>query len=189
MSDTETTKLGTEDLAVIIESLLFVADHPVAITELTRTLETTKHQVELALTQLDELYQQRGLRLQRMGNKVQLVTAAEMADYVERFLGLSVSARLSTAALEVLGIIAYRQPLTRPEVEAIRGVNCDGVLRTLLSKGLIEEVGRLNTVGHPIQYGTTFEFLQYFGIGSLTELPELEMEPETLPIAEADEAD
>jgi segregation and condensation protein B len=75
-----------------------------------------------------------------------------------------------------LGIIAYKQPLTRSEIEAIRGVNSDGVLRTLLSKGLIEEVGRLDTVGHPIQYGTTFTFLQYFGLNSLDDLPQLEID-------------
>jgi len=189
MSEAESTKLSSEEMSVIIESLLFVADHPVTINELSRALETTKHQVEQALSHLEEVYQQRGVRLQRLGDKVQLVTASEMTEHVERFLGLSAPTRLSTAALEVLGIIAYRQPLTRPEVEAIRGVNCDGVLRTLLSKGLVEEVGRLNTVGHPIQYGTTFEFLQYFGIGSLTELPELAMEPETLPGVEETEAD
>jgi len=106
------------------------------------------------------------------------VTAPEATAYIERFLGLSVSGKLSTAALETLGIIAYKQPITRPEIEAIRGVNSDGVLRTLLSKGLIEEVGRLDTVGHPIQYGTTFEFLKYFAIKGLDELPALQEESE-----------
>ena len=121
------------------------------------------------------------MQLQRLAGKVQLATTPDMTEYIERFLGLSLSSKLSTAALEVLGIIAYKQPLTRPEMEAIRGVSCDGVLRNLLSKGLIEEVGRMDTVGHPIQYGTTFEFLKYFGLSSLNELPPLEMEeaPET----------
>jgi segregation and condensation protein B len=153
-----------------------VADHPVAVSDLVKTLDASKQQVEQALTILDDLYQTRGLRLQRNGSSVQLVTASDITGYVEKFLGLSISSKLSTAAMEVLGIVAYRQPMTRPEIEAIRGVNCDGVLRTLLSKGLIEEVGRLNTVGHPIQYGTTFEFLQYFGLSSLDELPALAME-------------
>ena len=88
--------------------------------------------------------------------------------------------RLSRPALETLAIIAYRQPVTRAEIEAIRGVNCDGVLRTLLSKGLIEEVGHLEQAGRPVLYGTTFQFLQYFGLQSLDELPPLEDEPKAL---------
>ena len=176
MTLTNDTPITPEQLAVIIESLLFVADHPVAVSDLVKTLDASKQQVEQALSILDDLYQVRGLRLQRNGSNVQLVTASDVTGYVEKFLGLSISSKLSTAAMEVLGIVAYRQPMTRPEIEAIRGVNCDGVLRTLLSKGLIEEVGRLNTVGHPIQYGTTFEFLQYFGLSSLDELPALAME-------------
>ncbi len=183
MPTTNNNNLHVTEIASIIESLLFVADHPVAISELTKTLEATKATVEKALDHLGEAYQNRGLQLQRNGTKVQLVTAPSVTPYVERFLGLSNTSKLSLAAMEVLGIIAYKQPLTRSEIEAIRGVNSDGVLRTLLSKGLIEEVGRLNTVGHPIQYGTTFEFLQYFGLSSLEDLPKLEMgtEEETLP--------
>jgi segregation and condensation protein B len=111
--------------------------------------------------------------VQRYGHKVQLVSAPEATAYIERFLGLATPAKLSTPALETLTIIAYRQPITRPEIEAIRGVNSDGVLRTLLSKGLIEEVGRLDTVGHPALFGTTFEFLRYFGLEDLSALPEL----------------
>jgi segregation and condensation protein B len=107
-----------------------------------------------------------------------LVSAPELTNYIERFLGLSVAGKLSTAALETLAMIAYRQPITRPEIEAIRGVNSDGVLRTLISKGLVEEIGRLDTVGHPTLFGTTFEFLRYFGLESLKALPDL-----TLPEA------
>ena len=175
---TPTLPLTEDKTVAIIECLLFVADHPVSITELANTLQITKSQVEAALTTLGDSYADRALRLQRKDNQIQLVTAPEAADYIERFLGLSQGSKLSTAALESLGIIAYKQPLTRSEIESIRGVNSDGVLRTLLSKGLIEEVGRLDTVGHPIQYGTTFTFLQYFGLSSLQELPELEMEGE-----------
>ena len=114
------------------------------------------------------------MRLQRSGNRVQLVTAPELAPSVERFLGLEARARLSRAALETLAIIAYRQPITRPKIESIRGVGSDSVLRTLLSVGLIEEVGRAPTVGRPILYSTTFEFLQHFGLRSLEELPALD---------------
>jgi len=179
-----------EQTAALIESLLFVADQPVGISELANVLEITPAKVERALALLVESYQSRFLRVQRLGTKVQLATAPTATAYIERFLGLSLSSKLSTAALEVLGMIAYKQPITRPEIEAIRGVSSDGVLRTLLSKGLGEEVGRLDTVGHPIQYGTTFEFLKYFGLSSLDDLPALEMEPgdETADAAEAEDS-
>ncbi len=121
--------------------------------------------------------EQGGLRLQRQGDRLQIVTTPEAAPYVERFLGLSVTTSLSPAALEALAVIAYKQPIARSEIEAIRGVNSDGVLRNLVSKGLVEEVGRLETVGHPVLFGTTFDFLQYFGLSGLNELPPLESQP------------
>lgn len=157
-----------------VEGLLFVADGPVSVGRLAEALEVTPTQVERALEHLEQTYVTRGLRLQRAGPSVQLVTAPEMAARIERFLGLETRVRLSQAALETLSIVAYRQPITRPEVDAIRGVNSDSALRTLVSLGLIEAIGRATTVGHPILYGTTFEFLQYFGLSSLDELPPLE---------------
>jgi segregation and condensation protein B len=161
-------------LAATVESLLFVADAPVSVSHLAEALERDERDVEAALQTLAEGYAGRGVRLQRKSNRVQLVSAPEAAPTIERFLGLSQSGKLSAAALEALAIVAYEQPVTRPQIEAIRGVSSDGVLRTLLSKGLIEEVGRLETVGHPVLFGTTFEFLQYFGLSSLGELPPLE---------------
>jgi segregation and condensation protein B len=137
-------------------------------------LQVDESQVETALQLLAEQYLARGLRLQRQNDLVQLVTAPQAAADVERFLGLDSSSRLSTAALEALALIAYRQPITRVQVEAIRGVNCDGVLRTLLARGLVTPQGRLEQAGRPIVYGTTFEFLQSFGLSSLSELPALE---------------
>jgi len=166
------------DLPALVESLLFVADEPVSVQRLAEALETTPGQVEKALRALEEDLESRGLRLQRMGSRVQMVTAPEAASVVERFLGLGSRRRLSPAALETLAIIAYRQPISRPEIESIRGVNCDSVLRTLLSAGLIEEVGRAPTVGRPILYGTTFAFLQHFGLSRLEDLPPLETEEE-----------
>lgn len=161
-------------IAARVESLLFVADAPVSTGRLAKALEITDGQVERALAEIETLYAGRGLRLQRAGNHVQLITAPEVAPYVERFLGLEARATLSRAALETLGIVAYRQPITRPEIEAIRGVNSDSVLRTLLRVGVIEGVGRAPTVGRPVIYGTTFEFLQYFGLRGLDELPPLD---------------
>jgi len=162
------------ELTSLIESLLFVADAPVMPAQLAAALDVEPKAVEEALDQLAADYQQRGLRLQRKAGRVQLVTAPEAAPAVERFLGLDLSSKLSPAALETLAIVAYRQPVTRAQVEAIRGVNSDSVLRTLINKGLIEEVGRLEQVGRPILYGTTFEFLQYFGLQDLQDLPPLD---------------
>lgn len=165
---------GILSLAALVESLLFVADEPVPVGRLAEALEATPGQIERALSDLEATYVGRGLRLQRAVNRVQLITMPEAALCVERFLGLEARTRLSRAALETLSIIAYRQLVTRPEIEAIRGVSSDSVLRTLLSVGLIEDVGRALTVGRPILYGTTFEFLQHFGLSSLDELPPLD---------------
>lgn len=168
-------QLNPQQLVKIIESLLFVASEPVTVNHLASVVDCPLEDVEQALQQIKEDCQNRGVRLQRFGRKLQLVSAPEFTDYIERFLGLSISGKLSTPALETLAIVAYRQPITRSEIEAIRGVNSDGVLRTLLSKGLVEEVGRLNTVGHPVQFGTTFEFLRFFGLEEIQDLPELEL--------------
>ncbi len=164
----------SSDIKLVLESLLFVADEPVTVGQLATVMECSPSVVERALTALSEEYAQRGLRLQRKGRRVQLVTAPEMAPFVERFLGLQLSGKLSAAALETLAIVAYQQPVTRAQIEAVRGVSSDGVLRTLVGKGLIEAVGRLEQAGRPILYGTTFEFLQHFGLSDLAELPPLE---------------
>jgi segregation and condensation protein B len=156
-----------------VESLLFVASEPSPIERLASVLETKPEQIEEALTSLDQYYASRGLRLQRKGKRVQLVTAPEAADAVRRFLGLELTGKLSPAALETLAIVAYRQPVTRAQVEAIRGVNSDSVIRTLVNRGLVEELGRLDQAGRPIIFGTTFDFLQQFGLSSLEQLPPL----------------
>jgi segregation and condensation protein B len=165
-------------LVTCIESLLFVADEPVPVSRLAQALEVTTDEIETALATLQEACVERGVRLQRAGHRVQLVSAPEAASLIERFLGLELHTRLSTAALEALTIVAYQQPATRAQVEAVRGVNSDSVLRTLVSARLIEEVGRMDTVGRPILYGTTFEFLTFFGLESLDDLPPLEFKVE-----------
>ena len=155
-----------------IEALLFVAPAPVTVAQMAEVLDQKPQEVEMALQRLAHTYQQgRGLSLQWHGGRVQLTTAPEMAALVEKFLGLEATARLSRAGLETLAIIAYRQPITRPGVDAIRGVNSDGVMKSLLSKGLVQEVGRTEGPGRPILYGTTAEFLQHFGLSSLADLP------------------
>jgi segregation and condensation protein B len=163
--------LSTQSL---IESVLFLANEPVRVDRLSTVLGIGIEQIEEALQALGQEYLQRGLRLQRKGEQVQMVTAPEAAECVRRFLGLEASGKLSPPALETLAIVAYRQPVTRAQIEAIRGVNSDSVLRTLVNHGLVEEQGRLEQAGRPIVYGTTFEFLQQFGLSSIAELRPLE---------------
>lgn len=165
-------------LTALLESVLFVASGPVSLGRLSRVLETTPAVVRQLLKSLEEEYSDRGLRLQWSGDNVQLTTAPESSMVVERFLGLETMTRLSHPALEALAIIAFMQPVTRPQIDQIRGVNTDSSIRTLLSLGLIEEVGRLDSPGRPILYSTTPEFLQYFGLNSLDELPRLPDEEE-----------
>lgn len=169
-----------ETLSVVaqLESLLFVASGSVPLGRLAKALAVSTTAVRKHLETLEADYETRGLRLLWDKNGVQLTTAPQASGAVERFLGLEYNTRLSNAALEALAIIGYMQPVTRPQIDQIRGVNSDGALRTLLSKGLIEEVGRMETPGRPILYGTTPEFLQGFGLGSIEELPELEEEDE-----------
>ncbi len=166
------------DLAAFLEGLLFVASEPVAPAQLAAALDITVSSVEKGLEALEENLRTRGLRLQRYAGRVQLTTAPELADVIERFLGLEATSRLSRAALETLAIIAYKQPVTRPSVDAVRGVNSDGVIKSLLSKGLLQEVGRSEGPGRPILFGTTPEFLQHFGLNSLSDLPPLNLPSE-----------
>ena len=154
-----------------IEGILFVTDRPVSLNELARALDITKRATEHAVEALAADCSERGLRIQRNEDKVQLVSAPSVAPAIQRFLGLESASRLSRAALESLSIIAYRQPITRPEIDDLRGVNSDGVMRTLIARGLVEAVGRRETVGQPFEYGTNFRFLEYFGIQSLDDLP------------------
>jgi segregation and condensation protein B len=161
-------------LALLVESLLFVADKPVAVTDLARALEVERKTVDRALDDLAAGCQARGVRLQRTNGRVQMVTAPEAAAAIQRFLGLDVSGKLSRPALDVLAMVAYRQPVTRPEVDAVRGVDSEAVFHTLTARGLVEPVGRRHTVGHPIEYGTTFLFLEYFGLTGLDDLPHVD---------------
>lgn len=159
-----------------LEAVLFASPAPAGIEQLAEALEAAPAAVSEALKALASEYAQRGLRLQLHQGRAQLTTAPEFADDIQRFLRLESRSRLSRAALEVLAIIGYRQPVTRPEIDSIRGVNSDTALKTLLRHGLIEEAGRSAGPGRPILYATGTEFLQHFGLASLDELPELEFE-------------
>ena len=171
-------------LAVRLEALLFVAAEPATTAQLAAALETTTTAIDQGLRALEEYLLTRGLRLQRHAGRVQLTTAPEFAALIERFLGLEATTRLSRAALETLSIIAYQQPVTRPHVDEIRGVNSDSMLKSLLHKGLILESGRADGPGRPILYSTTPEFLQHFGLNSILEMP-----PLTKPDEEGDNHD
>jgi segregation and condensation protein B len=173
------------DLKSLIESLLFVADRPATVEGLATALQVSVDDIEAALRTLSEEYAERGIRIQRHRARVQLVSAPEAGPEIERFLGLEQSGRLSVAALETLSIVCYRQPVTRAEIEAIRGVDSTSVLRSLVRRGLLEEVGRAPRVGRPILFGTTFEFLQQFGLESMRDLPNWEEFNEELREAEA----
>jgi segregation and condensation protein B len=153
--------------------MLFVSSEPVSVNQLSTALDVSVSVVERGLKELDASYSARGLRIQRNGGRVQLTTSPDLAPLVERFLGLEAVTHLSRAALETLAVIAYQQPVTRPQVDAVRGVNSDGMMKSLLSKGLIMESGRTEGPGRPILYSTTPEFLQHFGISSIAELPAL----------------
>ena len=172
------------DLARLVEALLFVADDPVNVSDLASALDAPPDKVQQALDWLIEQAPSRGISVVRVGVRVQLVTAPEAASCVARFLGMDRTTKLSPAAMETIAIIAYRQPVTRAQVEAIRGVNSDAVIRTLRARNLIETVGQLEQAGRPELLGTTFEFLRYFGLESLDllpRMPELEDSPPLPP--------
>lgn len=160
-------------LSARLEALLFVAPEPVSTGQLAAALDVAPSVVERVLNELDAALAARGLRLQRNAGRFQLTTAPELAELIERFLGLEATSHLSRAALETLAIIAYQQPVTRPQIDAIRGVNSDSMMKSLLHKGLILESGRAEGPGRPILYSTTPEFLQHFGLSSILELPSL----------------
>jgi segregation and condensation protein B len=174
------------NLISILEALLFAAPGSVTPVQLAAALSIPVQDVEMGLSFLEKQYQERGLRIQRHQGRVQLTTAPETAPWVERFLGLEATSKLSRAALESLAIIAYQQPVTRPEIDAVRGVNSDGVLKSLLNKGLVQEMGRAEKPGRPILYGTTSDFLRHFGLSSLEELPPLSISEEASQLDDPD---
>lgn len=179
-----------EDLKSIIESLLFVADTPLTLHRLGEVLDgASKDEITATMRELQEEFEndRRGVRVAEVAGGYQLRTAAANADWVKKLLG-GRPARMSRATLETLAIIAYRQPITKAEIEAIRGVDVDGVVNTLLERNLIRAVARKDVPGRPFLYGTTAEFLQLFNLKDLSHLPTLkEMEEIALPEAAGEE--
>lgn len=162
-----------EQLAMVLEALLFVADEPVEVGALSRSLNVPRQEILLALDALAADARVRGVRLQLNGSRVQMVSAPEAGTWVEQFLGAE-QARLSDAALEVLAIVAYRQPVTRATIDSIRGVASEHAVATLLGRGLVEEVGKSDAIGHAALLGTTQRFLEYFGLERPDNLPPIQ---------------
>src|SRR5262249_5858941 len=169
-------ELPLQHIVSAIESLLFVSGRPLEFVELRRLLNIDDVRVASSLQMLaDSLESQgRGIRLEWLGGHVQLVTAPENARFVAALLGLPMTAKLTTAAMETLAVVSYRQPVTRAQIEAIRGVNSDRALASLVQHGLVAEVGRAQSVGRPALFATTDEFLQQFGLTQLEQLPKPE---------------
>jgi len=162
-----------------LEALLFIATVPLPVTQIAEVMKISASEADALIKQLAHNYTDgRGLAIQWHGGRCQLTTNPDFAMDVENFLGLELSSKLTKPAIETLAIIAYRQPITRPGIEAIRGVSSDGVIKSLLSKGLIQEVGRADGPGRPILFSTTGEFLQHFGLNSIDQLPPFELPEE-----------
>ena len=185
---TEGDKTGEGNVKGRIEAILFVAGEPVSIKDLARVLQMGEKELSRVLKEIkDEYdYENRGFLLKRFGSHVQLATRPLYSGDVVRLLQPVQQQSLSQAAMEMLAVVAYKQPVTRAEVEQIRGVKCDYSLQSLILKGLIEEAGRKDTIGRPIIYRTTDQFLSHFGIQSLEELPPMP-EKETEAAASPDE--
>lgn len=165
-------ELTENELGALVEAILLVSPEPPTIDEIAAGTELDTEDIEIGISWL-EVQQNRGWLIQRHGRRLSLATHPRFAEKVRLFLGLDREAKLSSASLETLALVAYQQPVTRGEIERVRGVDSSGVLAKLHARGLIEPVARLATVGNPIQYGTTAEFLNHFGLQSLDELPPL----------------
>ena len=163
-----------------IEAILFVAGEPVRVEELAKALGVTVRAVENEIIKLRDEYDfhQRGFTLKRFGHQVQLATRALYAEDVVHLLQPVQKQSLSQAAMETLAVVAYKQPVTRAEVEQVRGVKCDYSLQSLMNKELIMEVGRKDALGRPILYGTTENFLAHFGLTTLADLPPMPEAPQ-----------
>ncbi len=157
-----------------LEAILLVADAPVSLEDFRKVLEHfSAEEIRELLKELDARYEGHGIQVVEIAEGFQFRTRQELAEVVKRFHKLNYSTKLSQAALETLSIIAYRQPITRQEIEDIRGVDCSGVIKTLLDRNMLKPFGRKKVAGKPVTFGTTKKFLEYFGLVKLTDLPTL----------------
>jgi segregation and condensation protein B len=173
---TEKPARGMAELVAIVEALIFVADEPITTKLLAEVLDEDRDAVEAAVSELQKEYEGResGLQIREIAGGWQIATRTELHEEVRKFLKTRPSAKLSLASLETLAVIAYKQPVTVPEILEIRGVQSASAIKTLLEKRLIVTKGHKETVGRPMQYGTSKEFLIQFGLKDLTELPSIE---------------
>jgi len=167
---------GTSELVAVVEALIFVADEPITSKLIGEVLDEDKQAIEAAVEQLKQEYENRdsGLQIREIAGGWQIATRTEFHEEIRKFLKTRPSAKLSIASLETLAVIAYKQPVTVPEILEIRGVQSASAIKTLLDKRLIVAKGRKETVGRPMQYGTSKDFLIQFGLKDLTELPSVE---------------
>jgi segregation and condensation protein B len=156
-----------------IQAMLFVSATPIKVTELQEATGWDTRMIERDLDRIQDMMAGQGIELQRVAGALRLVTASDAAPYVEKLLGVQTRRRLSRTQLEALAVVAYRQPATRAQVEAYRGVNCERVLGQLVDLSLIREIGRADLPGRPLIYGTTPDFLRYFSLESLDRLPDI----------------
>ena len=170
--------MNSKELTRGLEAVLFASGEPISIDRLSQTFEISAEKVVKAMDTLSEEYAdyERGLVIVRLEYTYQMTTAQKYAEYIKKAFDIRRRTPLSSAALEVLAVVAYNQPVTKSFIEQVRGVDCSGVVSTLVEKGLIEEKGRLELPGKPLLYGTTKNFLRCFSISDLSELPPLPKE-------------
>ncbi|WP_026894076.1 SMC-Scp complex subunit ScpB [Clostridiisalibacter paucivorans] len=168
--------MDNREIKSIIESLLFIWGEPLDINDIKEILKLQKRDIKKLIDEMiDEFnYNRRGVQIIQIEDKYQLATRSEHYEFIKKLCAPKSNKNLSNAALETLAIIAYKQPITRVDIEGIRGVKCDKSINTLMEKELVKEVGRLEKTGKPILYGTTDFFIKYFGLKSLDELPSIE---------------
>ncbi len=165
--------MNNKELALGVEAVLFASGDPVSIQRLAQTFEVEPEEIEVAIDELRKNYTNSSLEILTLENTYQISTQKKYAEYIKKAFDIKRRTPLSQAALEVLAVIAYNQPVTKAFVEQVRGVDCSGVMTTLCEKELIEERGRLELPGRPLLYGTTKNFLRCFQISDLSELPQL----------------
>lgn len=174
LSDSQSSSLSTK---AAIEALLFISEKPLMIDQIKEVFEDREPgKLREIILELKNDYEnaQRGLRIAEVAGGFQIVTSVEVSGILKKFYKLRDAQKLSKSALETLAIIAYKQPVTRLDIESLRGVNVDAVMRNLLEKNLIRITGKKDVIGRPFVYGTTRQFLEYFGLASLEDLPKIE---------------
>ncbi len=194
VSDAEQTLNSVQNIEQAIEAILFAAGYPMSYEKLSAVIGLPQHDLRNLISHMAQSYADRGLQLLMYPDTCQLCTKEIFAPYIREALGIKRGGNLSNSSLEVLAVVAYNQPVTRSYVDTIRGVDSSYAVTSLLDKGLIEAVGRLDAPGRPMLYGTTEKFLRVFGLSSLAELPETEaldvaalaQNADVLPVSDSD---